>query len=266
VNRIGEATTFRIPSPDDANGWVPARVFAHALDEWIAALEQTVSDLEIKHGTVVWVLTGLTIGSATAELTPEWDSVGGELAAKESQSRVIFAASRFQQSGDFGNGISAKAAAHLGNSLRAVCEAGIGHVEIVHGNTRLELPTTAFEPAARSRSMKQLGSLEGEIVALSFAKVAVLTIRVRLYNNLVPCYFDQDRWLEAAKAGLLRRVVVSGIITYRENGEPSSMSDLDAIHVFPDDSELPQPIDLLGITPDFTGGLPAEVWLARQRE
>ena len=66
-----------------------------------------------------------------------------------------------------------------------------------------------------------------------------------LYKTAITCYLDDDL-LGEALASFRKRVELSGLIHYRKNGAPISIT-VSAIDTLPNDDELPTAKDVLGI-------------------
>lgn len=266
MSKQGSPIEYRLPGDERADGYVPARAFAKAFELWIAAFEQTVSDFQIPRARVEWLITDMSFQSANVVMVARWDSVEGELVARQCQQVIPAAVAHYERTGEFGKAISSKAAEHLRSMFRIVGEAGIPRVEITTSGQTLSVETDTRNESPRAITYRSLGSLEGEIVAISLANQSIFTIRDRLDGCLITCYFDRDKWLEQVRSALLRRVAIYGDITYRATGEPLTMTSITGIHMFSGNDILPQPAELIGRDSDFTDGLPAEEWLELQRD
>lgn len=116
---------------------------------------------------------------------------------------------------------------------------------------------------------KEIGSLEGYVakVELDGHGRPIVWLRSRLDGQVVKCFSTNDglnRIGHFEVAEVLRglRVRVHGILRYRDTENLNSI-DVDFIHVFEPDNELPEPEDI--IDPNLTGGVEASEFLEALR-
>lgn len=119
------------------------------------------------------------------------------------------------------------------------------------------------------RPHRELGSVEGFIskVELDGFNRPIVWLRTRISSETVKCVsngrgLDRIGHLEVSEVLRGLRVQVYGLINYR-NSEKVSSIEVDYVHVYANDSDLPSEEDILA--PGFTGGLLAEEYLERQR-
>jgi hypothetical protein len=111
-----------------------------------------------------------------------------------------------------------------------------------------------------------LTSIEGALDHVSGHDPKQLTFWLwdALHHRRVICQFSPD--LEAdVKHGLFERVRVHGLATFDRFGRPSRLR-ADSITVLSRDAKRPRAADLLGLVPNLTGNLPAEVWVRQMRD
>lgn len=119
-------------------------------------------------------------------------------------------------------------------------------------------------------SYRELGSVEGYIarVELDGYRRPVVWLRTRIDNQQVKCVskgrgLDRIGHYEVAEVLRGLRVQVFGLITYKDL-EKISVIDVDDVHVFESDNELPDIHEI--VSPNFTGGFEASEFLRRLRE
>ncbi len=83
--------------------------------------------------------------------------------------------------------------------------------------------------------------------------------------NKIQCIFP-DRLLGGAKKSLGERVKVTGQFRYKLNAPYPHSAEVETIEPFPPEGELPSFIDLFGVEPDLTNGLPSVEYVRRIRD
>lgn len=93
---------------------------------------------------------------------------------------------------------------------------------------------------------KDVGTIDGRLLAIQESG-ATLKIKIKdpLYKRAIDCTLPEDMIAEALST-FRKRVEVTGLIKYRRNGQPVSIS-VDTIHTMPDDDDLPSAEDVRGI-------------------
>ncbi|MGI9251731.1 MAG: hypothetical protein ACR2PR_11135 [Pseudohongiellaceae bacterium] len=116
---------------------------------------------------------------------------------------------------------------------------------------------------------KELGSLEGTItkIGLDTQNRPLVWLRSRLDGAIVKCIVT-DKGLETiahleVEVLLGIRVRVHGLLHYKSLKEISKI-EVDGIHIFKPDSELPNAADI--VSPNFTEGVEASAYLKALRE
>lgn len=90
-----------------------------------------------------------------------------------------------------------------------------------------------------------LGSVEGKLRTLSDKGALQFVVFDDLYDNGVNCFMNEEL-MEQAKDAFRKRVAVTGMVQYDQEGRPVSIR-VDTIKVFKDVSELPPIKNLRGI-------------------
>lgn len=117
---------------------------------------------------------------------------------------------------------------------------------------------------------RELGSLEGHIakVELDGFDRPIVWLKSRLDRQLVKCVasdsgLDRIGHLKVAKVFQGLRVRVHGLLNYKSLEQVASI-DVEGIHVFEPDSELPDAATI--VSPNFTCGVEASAYLEALRE
>jgi hypothetical protein len=112
---------------------------------------------------------------------------------------------------------------------------------------------------------KELGSVEGTItrIELDGHQRPVLWLRSRLDGQTIKCVavggsLDRIGRYEIAEVLKGMRITVYGVLNYKDLEEIGSV-EVNGVHVFADDSELPEFADI--VSPDFTNGVEASQYL-----
>jgi hypothetical protein len=82
------------------------------------------------------------------------------------------------------------------------------------------------------------GSIEGKVDSLSDKHAFICSVYDPIFDREITCYFQKQEVEEDAYRAFRKRVLASGLIRYSKEGYPTSII-VDAIRVFPDESELP---------------------------
>ncbi|MEA2593996.1 MAG: hypothetical protein QOF01_465, partial [Thermomicrobiales bacterium] len=221
--------------------------FAAVIGDWVAALKSETESLSARKPAVEWVLGDLRKGSAWALCEPVPQSPEGALVAKEVQRRIIVATNHAMRGGDPGQVVHERTIAPILRLVRRVEDGAVPGFSLKSGDLTAEVrPATIDHDYPKAIARHAIGSVEGQLVAVSFAgKNSMFTVRDRITDNLVRCYFDSKQFAERVISGLLHRVAVSGTLTEQANGEVQTIGDVDAIYVFPQQADLPQPGDIM---------------------
>lgn len=117
---------------------------------------------------------------------------------------------------------------------------------------------------------REIGSIEGVIarIELDGHGRPIVWLRARLDGQVVKCVssgtaLGRIGHLEVAQVLSGMRVQIFGLIHYKDIERISSI-EVDGVHVFEPDSELPDMDDI--VDPNFTGGVEASQYLSSLRE
>jgi hypothetical protein len=102
-----------------------------------------------------------------------------------------------------------------------------------------------------TRPHRELSTLDGKLDLISVRSNPRFVVEEHGTGRRVPCSFP-DVWIERVKDALGKRVIVEGLIRYKWNGVPTSVSHIRSLTVRP-----PPALDLeslVGSLPDLIGG------------
>lgn len=117
-----------------------------------------------------------------------------------------------------------------------------GKVGAVVTNNAADNASTLLAPA-----FEEYGSVEGTVEAVNFhAKVRHFDIYDSLDRHRIRCNFGQTIDLDLIRDALLRRVLVTGQVSYRTAGAATQVR-VENISVFPDEDRLPTADQVRGI-------------------
>ncbi|HHV79053.1 MAG TPA: hypothetical protein GXX40_05505 [Firmicutes bacterium] len=111
---------------------------------------------------------------------------------------------------------------------------------------------------------EDLGSVEGRLEMVTVHEKNQFNVYDELTGHCICCYFKPEL-LEKVKAGLKKRVSVSGLIRYAATGRLAQVV-AESIDVLSDDSKLPSIEEMIGVAPNITNGLPLEDYLRRLKD
>jgi hypothetical protein len=97
----------------------------------------------------------------------------------------------------------------------------------------LKMPTAAY------------GTIDGALLALNVRGKPRFSIYETLSQKEVRCFFEDELYGDVI-AAIRKRVSVYGLISYHRSGEPASV-EIKNLTVFPEQSELPQFRDIIGL-------------------
>lgn len=260
-----DAITFYIQGSEVTGGRLTAGELAGSFGEWAAALEATANGIRTAPRPVAWVVTRTEIGSFASVITPDAQTDAERADARETSRLVILAMNQGAQGVDVGTILPAKGATHMAQFLRLVKQHQFPLVSATTDELSARITGIDLPPDPHLVSYRALSSIEGTLVSVSYAGAKpACNVRLRLTDKIVTCSF-QLGLASTVDAALRRRVAVRGMVTYRIDGEPTTVADVSEIYVFPHADDLPGVDDVAGIIPDLTGGLPSGEWLRRRR-
>jgi hypothetical protein len=92
------------------------------------------------------------------------------------------------------------------------------------------------------------GTIDGELLALNVRGKPRFSIYETLSQKPVNCFFEDEVYTDVI-AAIKKRVSVYGVISYHRDGDPASV-EIKSLRVFPEQSELPQFDDIIGLLKD----------------
>ncbi len=118
-------------------------------------------------------------------------------------------------------------------------------ISLANQTAKLTPKTVANINELLGTQVKDYGTVEGRLLVLSAAQGASIAIVDPLTERLVRCWVSETQLDEAIRA-FRKRVAVSGLIHYRNDGQPNHI-EVDELFVFPDRPELPTADEIHGI-------------------
>lgn len=120
--------------------------------------------------------------------------------------------------------------------------------------------------AVLAPTMKAHGSVKGRLEFLNIhAESNIFRIYSPLILRYVTCHFPATTLLARANDAMGRKVRVEGQLTYHTRDAYPRSIEVQAIEVLPEDSDLPQLLELKGLAPDATGDLLSEDYVRELR-
>lgn len=110
---------------------------------------------------------------------------------------------------------------------------------------------------------KGIGSVAGQLEMISLHRSPTFNVYDVVTHKAVSCRFEPPQ-LEAIKAALGERVVVTGIVHRNADGDPVRVEKPE-LRILGEDAELPSVRELIGLVPDLTGSLTPEEHVRRLR-
>lgn len=128
-------------------------------------------------------------------------------------------------------------------------------------------PISLEEPIANSRSAKDFyvawSTIDGVIETVSVRGRPLFKVRQHWSGRVATGFFDLDM-LDEVTVAINKRVVVEGLVRYRDDGSPASISDIR--HLWHAEESSGDILDFEGAIPNLTGGLAAEDYVRRLRD
>lgn len=107
------------------------------------------------------------------------------------------------------------------------------------------------------------GSVEGTLEMVTVHGQGYFRVYDSIHGWGVPCYF-QTQILDTIRSSLGHRVVVNGTVRNDRMGKPLNMR-VESLEIFPQEADLPTPVQLRGIAKGMTQGRSAEDYLREIR-
>ena len=136
----------------------------------------------------------------------------------------------------------------LGNIV-GLGDQGVSVIRI--GDQNISPVSVAYVDELLGTPAKSYGTIEGKLFALNTKGRLTFSITETLTGRDIKCYFSDDIFDEVI-SGIRRRVSAYGLIRYNKSGQPASV-EIERLAIFPDQSELPQFQDIIGLLRESNG-------------
>jgi hypothetical protein len=247
--------TFKIDGPP---GRVPADAFATVLTESLSILKDLHRSL--RGAAVTWYVTDLKIDSAVASLSADDETDAAAHVANEYVSGL-----RIVESGEaLPPGFSDSSLTKLKRMVKPLGSKNASHLDVTVGvNGKTESSRSTNKSAANIKQLsaprtRAFGSITGVLDTISVRKGGRFQVLDPVSRRPVSCQFPVDR-KDAVTGALEERVTVSGVVVRNAKGQPVRVEDAE-FDVLPESEPL---VGLIGIDPDFTGGLSVRDYMDR---
>ena len=264
--------SISILASEDADDRIPAETFALVVVAWSELVRRVTLEQSGPRPLVRWVVQQLSTGSThlgfASVLTPSSQDELTDAELVQDTVPVIIGdgMARIEAGEDPASVFSPEVAEQARILVRPLLNERIARILVRAAEREISLTRQGAgqhqEPPAK---LKSIGSVEGELKAVSFSESRpFFSVYRSTGGRAIKCYFDERQFLDQVLVSLRRRVLVAGRISRSEDGTPLTVSDVRLIRTL-GGPNLPQPSDLVGIAPDLTGDLPSEDWLQRRR-
>lgn len=249
----------------DSDGRVPLRTFARATDTLTDLLSE-LTNSDRKPGTrVQWWVQNLRPGSTILSAEASTDTIELKDAARFAIQIAVDAVERLETDRNVRTLVSFVALERirtLGNLLNDGASGII--LRDLGSGTEASLTDHGTHQATTVLREKRYsyGSTEGAIETVSIHEARpYFNVFHVLDGHAIKCVCNDDL-LDTAQESMRRksRVRVSGSLARRFDGRIESI-EVERITTIPGNKELPQPSEIKGIDPDFTGGRSVREWL-----
>ena len=254
------------------SGEISLDTFLLTLGESLSILKELdrVVSREAK-GTLKWVVSGLREGSAVVEAESRV-VIGEEDFGFQVAERFVDGIRTVQDEGVTPPMFSQDCIRSLNKIVRSLGNNGASGLEITTpkltaapDSVKLSSETGAKLRLLARVQRKSIGSAEGNLQLIS---IHPRSRRFNIYHAMtqkaIKCNLPKE--IEAEVIDHLgRRVVVSGMVSRNELGEPVSV-DVDHLRMLKEEHELPSVADIIGIAPDITGNLTTEEYVRSLRD
>jgi len=234
----------------EIDGKVTAEKFSNSFRTFFDIIEEVAAKVTGKSKAINWIIS-VKSGSiglcATAEpvSVPKRDA----LKAVRAIEKGIVAISKRRKRPEYFSDTALEKLYHLGNIV-GFGDKGISQMSIRTNGKSNELSpaTVAFVGELLKTPTMAYGTLDGELLALNLKGKLKLSIYEILTGREVRCFFEDDLYGDVISA-IRKRVSVYGSIRYHRGGVPASV-EIKSLTVFPEQSELPQFKDIIGLLKD----------------
>ncbi len=134
-------------------------------------------------------------------------------------------------------------------SIVGLGDQGISIIRV--GDQSISPVSVAYVDELLGTPTKSYGTIEGKLFALNTKGRLTFSITETLTGKDVKCYFPDDMFDEVVRA-IRRRVSAYGLIRYKKSAQPVSV-EIEKLTAFPDQSDLPQFRDIIGLLGERNG-------------
>jgi hypothetical protein len=255
--KTGAQLTMRLIGLKKNDGRVRLADFRTFCDHLTACLNRLAD--KVIGGHAEYDITGLATGSAVMEIGPNPETFMAGAATLECFRDTVSALQDDRpvhpKLDDDDLHLFRRLGSQVGRSLDGL-ELGSKQITtqyVANIDKRLAKPVTA------------IGTLKGVLERINVHNTTEFYIYPPLADRGVPCRFPEEL-VELVRKALKRNVTVSGKLHYLPDSAFPQSVDAEAIEIHPRDCDLPTLIDLKGIAPDSTGGMPVLDYLRSTSE
>lgn len=242
--------------------YVSLDTFAAAIQDLKQMVRGLRPPLPDHEGPVKWLVTQLEIGSATVAAEP----VADPLVSDTLLTLVCKGVEALERDEDppayFGREAIAAVKSMVETAVRDQTR-----VTFISNGNRTSVTERTVATAKRILEVivwEDYGSVDGTLEVVNLHSGYQCNVYDGLTGRRVQCYFRESD-LDRVREALGRRVAVTGWVRYNRHGDVLSLR-AESFDIFPDQKTLPTVDDILGIAPNLTGGVPAEVHVRRLRD
>jgi hypothetical protein len=137
----------------------------------------------------------------------------------------------------------------LGN-IPGIGDQGIERIGLQIDQKRCELSpaSVAYVDKLLGTPTSAYGTVEGDLLALNVKGRLRFSIYETLTDKEIKCFFGDEIYNDVI-AAIKKHISAYGLIRYRKNGQPASV-EIERLTIFPDQAELPQFEDIIGLLKD----------------
>jgi hypothetical protein len=245
VNPRKNTVTLEINGPE-----ITADVFGRSVRLFFDLINDVAVDVAGKPKAIQWMISveegsiGLCATARSANGSPQL--AGKTVGAIRSGIEAI--GQRKRRPAHFSDNALTKLF-ELGN-IPGLGDQGIERIGLKINQERCELSpaSVAYADELLGTRTSAYGTVEGDLLALNVKGRLRFSVYETLTGREVKCFFGDEIYNEVI-AAIKKRVSAYGLIRYRKNGQPASL-EIEKLTVFPEQSELPQFEDIVGLLKD----------------
>lgn len=226
---------------------ITAEKFSHSVKTFFELIEDVAAEVTGKRKAIEWIIS-VKPGSIGLCATAEPVNVPARDVTKTVRTieKGIEAVSKRSKRPQYFSDNALEKLFHLGNIV-GLGDKGISQM-LVQTNGRsneLSPASVAFISDILKTPTMAYGTIEGDLLALNVRGRLKFSVYEILSGKEVRCFFEDDIFNDVI-AAIRKRVSVYGLIRYRRGGVPASV-EIKELTVFPEQSELPQFKDIIGL-------------------